>query len=67
MATVINNKFEIGDIVYLKTDPDQLMRMVFAFRVYKHGEILYDVICGTISSPHYEFEISKEKNFVNAL
>lgn len=58
---VINNKHEIGDIVYLITDADQLKRIVFSIVVYK-TDIIYKVTAGTIISEHYEFEISDEKN-----
>lgn len=67
MAVVVYNKHEHGDTVYLKTDPDQLPRIVSCIRVYMNGELMYDLICGTISSVHYDFEISKTKDFVNAI
>ena len=57
----IDNAHEIGDIVYLKTDQDQLPRIVVAIEVYKQGELLYSLMQGTIRSPHYDFEITTEK------
>lgn len=57
----IDNKFEIGDIVYLKTDTDQKQRLVYAFEV-TNRDTMYKVACGTDISTHYEFEISVEKN-----
>jgi hypothetical protein len=58
---VIENQFTHGDVVYLKTDKDQSARIVYALKVYK-GEILYEVVCGTQSSAHYDFELSSEVN-----
>ncbi|MBC7948666.1 MAG: hypothetical protein H7Y42_12335 [Chitinophagaceae bacterium] len=58
---VLNNKYEFGDIVYLKTDTDQHPRIVTAFISCPAGDILYEVNCGTIASRHYEFEITADK------
>lgn len=58
---VIENKFNIGDIVYLKTDKDQSPRMVFAL-VVRQGGILYEVAAGVNTSSHYDFELSAEAN-----
>ncbi len=58
---VIQNSFDFGDIVYLKTDKEQSPRIVFAIKVYK-SDILYELACGTLNSMHYPFEISKEAN-----
>ena len=60
--TVIDNKYEIGDRVDLVSDPDQLLRVVTSFHVYKAGEIMYNVACGERHSEHYEFELSTEKD-----
>lgn len=61
---VIDNKYEIGDIVYLKTDADQLARIVTSIQVFKVGELIYKLACGINESPHYDFEISKEPDLV---
>ena len=61
MGRVIDNKFDHGDIVYLKTDKDQLPRIVYCLKVFPN-EILYEVTAGTLTSAHYEFELSKEAN-----
>lgn len=63
---VIDNKFEIGDFVYLTTDPDQLKRVVTAIKYCKGGELVYGVQCGTVESFHYEFELSTEKDLTLA-
>lgn len=62
-SKVIEFRFDIGELVYLKTDVAQSPRIVFCYKVYK-GEILYDLACGTVTSSHYEFEISTEINVI---
>lgn len=61
---VIDTKYEIGDIVYLKTDPEQVERQVFAYIVYR-SEIIYKVTMGTTVSEHYDFELTSEKTYVS--
>lgn len=61
MAIVVENKFDFGEIVYLKTDKEQNPRIVYMMKVFQN-EILYELACGTTVSSHYEFEISKEVN-----
>lgn len=58
---MIDNKFGFGDTVYLKTDKEQLPRIVFMMKVYKN-EIVYELACGVTISSHYDFEISSEIN-----
>lgn len=58
---VIENKFNFGDIVYLKTDPDQRPRIVTTFSVGV-SSILYELSCGTITSWHRDFEMTAEKD-----
>jgi hypothetical protein len=62
--TIIDNKYNIGDTVYLKTDPEQKKRLVFAFEIRIGQVIVYWLSCGAESSPHYEFEISSEVNIL---
>ena len=59
---VIDNKFDIGQEVYLKTDTDQRMRIVSAIIVRPGNCYSYELACGTDSRWHYDFEISTEKN-----
>jgi hypothetical protein len=59
---LIENKYEIGDMVYLITDKEQLSRIVFGLTVYATGECLYKLACGTQISEHYSFELSLEEN-----
>jgi len=62
---VINNVFEIGEIVYLKTDKDQLERMVTGIMITPAG-VQYRIGCASADSWQYEIECSKEKNVVYA-
>lgn len=59
---VIENKYEIGSSVYLNTDVEQLKRIIISIQIFKQGELLYEIICGTSVSKHYEFELSDQEN-----
>jgi len=56
---LIDNKFNIGDEVYLKTDSDQSCRLVTGLTV-RATSISYELSCGTSASDHYDFEITSE-------
>lgn len=60
---VIDNKFDIGDIVYLKTDKDQSPRMITGFLVGPMA-LSYRVACGTVDAWQYGIELSKEKDVI---
>lgn len=64
---VIDNKYELGETLYLVTDRDQLKRIVTAIVVCPDSSFLYEVINGTIASKHYDFELSREKDLTNAV
>lgn len=53
-------EYNIGDEVYLKTDPDQLRRMVTGYTVRPIG-ILYLLSSGSSEGQHYSVEITKDK------
>jgi hypothetical protein len=59
---VIDNKFEIGQEVYLKTDIDQKLRIITAILVLPGNCYRYELSCGTDCRWFYEFEITSEKN-----
>lgn len=59
---LLDNKYNIGDIVYLKTDPDQVERMITAIQLNANG-IIYRLVCGTTETWHYDIEINVEKVF----
>lgn len=62
----INNKFEIGQIVYLKTDDEQFSRIVTGFTV-REQSLLYGLSQGTNETFHYDFEITTEKDILATL
>lgn len=62
---VIDNKYEFGDIVFLKTDRDQFERIVIGIKVSPLG-ITYRVALGAIETDHYEMEMSVDKNIIIA-
>ena len=55
----VNNKFNIEQLVYLKTDVEQAARMVKSFQVFKN-KIVYQLVFSTNDSWHEEFEITAE-------
>lgn len=59
----INNKFNLQDCVFLITDEDQKTRIVTGFQV-SSNEIIYRLAQGTNESWHFDYEISKEKNYL---
>lgn len=67
MSMVIDNKFEIGDTVYLVTDTEQHPGLIISIKIFKGGEYLYEVIRGTVSSMHYDFELSTQKNVLSVV
>lgn len=61
---VIDNKYSIGEVVYLITDDEQLPRMVSAISVRSGGYICYELMQGTTDSWHIEAEMSRKKQLV---
>lgn len=60
-SKIINVRYEIGEIVYLKTDKEQTPRIIYSYKVFEK-ETMYETACGTQVSLHYEFEITKDAN-----
>lgn len=58
---ILDNKFELGQTVYLITDKDQLPRIVTSMQI-RPNCISYELSCGSAASWHYDFEISIETN-----
>jgi len=58
----INNKFKLGETVYLKTDPDQYLRIITAILITADGGILYKLAINMNEQFHYEIEIQREKS-----
>jgi hypothetical protein len=61
---IVDNKFDIEQTVYLKTDIEQLPRLIRSFQVYK-TRIAYELVLGVNDSWHDEFEISSQPINVN--
>ena len=57
----IDNEYNLGDIVFLRTDREQLPRLVTRIIVTQSG-ILYSLANSTTETTHYEFEIATEIN-----
>lgn len=60
---VISNKYNLGEVVYLITDDDQLKRVVTYINIRSAGYITYGLSQGTIETSHVETEISKQKQY----
>lgn len=58
----INNKFSIGQRVFLATDPEQSERIVTAIIVGPY-DLLYTLNLGTEQSNHYDIEITASKDY----
>jgi hypothetical protein len=59
---VIYVDFHLGKIVYLKTDPEQLARIITEIRICATREIMYQVSCGSSYGIHHGVEITAIKN-----
>ena len=57
----IENKFEIGQIVYLRTDKEQYQRIITAITIRETG-LVYTIAIEMAESYHMEFEISSDLN-----
>lgn len=61
---MIDEKFQLGQVVYVKTDIEQSPGMVTAINI-RPGHVTYLVTTGDSSVCFYDFELSAEKS--NAL
>lgn len=60
----IDNKYDFGQIVYLKTDKEQKPRIVTRITIGPSMYLLYELSSEINTSPHYEMEISPDKDVV---
>jgi hypothetical protein len=60
---IVDNKFEIAQIVYLITDNEQLPRIVTAITIRQLG-LVYELSQGASTSSHFDYEISTEKELI---
>ena len=56
---VIDNKYNIGDIVYLRTDQEQKQRIITAIKI-NPGNLIYILSCDSDETGFYEFEVTNE-------
>lgn len=62
---IIDTKYDISEIVYLKTCKDQDERIITGIQV-RLSSHLYELSCGSVSSWHYEFEFSRHRDILKA-
>lgn len=62
---IIENKFNLGQAVYLSTDSDQHKRIVVGICVWPTG-IKYELGYGAATSWHHEIEIAQDKDVITA-
>ena len=62
---IFKSKYGIGEMVYLKTDPDKSMRLIISVKFITGSSIIYTLVYGTQETLHYENEICYEKPFLN--
>ena len=61
---LIDNKYEIGEMVFLTTDENQLKRIVTGITIRQGGYMVYELSQGSESSYHVSSEIQNEKQIV---
>jgi hypothetical protein len=57
-------EFNIGQTVYIKTDPDQLPRIITAITLRPTNSVTYCLSFSTNESWHYAMEIDSEKDIL---
>ena len=58
-------KYQIGETVYLKTDCEQLERIVIGISIYPIG-VMYQLSCGIDQTWHYDIEMSPDRDIIKA-
>lgn len=64
---VVDNAFDIGDVVYLRSDVDQAPGLVIAFTVLGSQQLTYTIAFGPESYVAYEIELTKDKTITIGL
>jgi hypothetical protein len=62
-----NIKFNLGQLVFLKTDKEQKERIIVEITICLNNSISYCLSQGENKSWHYDFEISKDKDILKLL
>ena len=60
---LIDNKYNIGDSLYIKTDKDQKLRILTQITILPIG-LRYCLSCDEVDTWHYDIEITNEKNIL---
>lgn len=63
---IIQNKYDFGDTVYLKTDTDQNAWLVTGIKATPN-DLIYILSQGTREYPAYDIELSKEKDVLKSV
>jgi len=56
--------YQIGEVVYLKTDEDQQPRMITGIVLRPNNTVLYYLTNSTTETSHFDIEISREKSLI---
>jgi len=57
---IIDTQYDLGDIVFIKTDTEQRERMITEICVKSPNHLIYQLTHGINCSWHCEFEFQKE-------
>ena len=64
---LIQNKYNFGDIVFIKTDAEQKERMVIAILASPQGLLQYQLACGDTTTWQIEMLISETKDVLKTV
>ncbi len=59
---IIDNKFDLEQLVFLKTDPDQCIWIVTQIGIMPANVLVYRLTSGSEVVDAYEFEIADKEN-----
>lgn len=59
----IENKYNLGDIVYLITDEEQKKRLITSIKINPNG-IIYELTQSTVAEWYYDMEFSSERDII---
>ena len=63
----ILTQFDIKQTVYVRTDPEQLERIITEINIKPNNLILYEASCNNYATWFYDFELSSEKNVLKTM
>lgn len=64
---LIKTPYDIGEIVYVKNDPDQFERIITGMTVRANNLVSYELSLLAQETHHYDFEISREPDQMKKL